>query len=41
VVDLSDEYNCSEQEEDEYKDDTFESDENLEDEVIPPSKKRM
>jgi hypothetical protein len=34
-VDLSDEYNCTDEEEDELKDDTFESDENLEDEIVP------
>lgn len=33
VVDLSDDYKCSEAESDEFKDDTFDSDENLEDEI--------
>ncbi len=40
MVDLSDEYNCSEEESDEFKDDTYDSDENLEDE-LPLSKKRQ
>ncbi len=34
-MDLSDEYNCTDEEEDELKDDTFESDENIEDEIVP------
>ena len=41
VVDLSDEYNCTDEQEDEFKDDTYDSDENLEDEILPSSKKRM